>query len=260
MKKKRYPSDLTHRQWNLIKGEMPAEKERGRKRSVDLRSVVNALLYMSRGGCQWRMLPKDFPHWRTVYGYFARWRDDGTFEEITRILRESVRVKANRNKRPTAALMDSQTVKTTGVCEQQGYDGHKRIKGRKRHIAVDVLGLLLMVIVHSAGLQDRAGARLLIPEVMKRFPSIERFWADGGYEGKTLLAWVIEKFKCILEIVKRPRKRFQIVKWRWIVERTFGWFNFHRRLSKDYEYYTTSSEAWIRIAAISQMIHRLRPG
>lgn len=260
MTRKSYPSDLTDVQWNLIKPHLPPEKDRGRPRETDLREVINALMYMSRSGCQWSMLPDGFPPRSTVHDYFTAWRDDGTLDEIMRVLRETIRIKAGRNRLPSASIIDSQTTKTASVSESVGYDGAKKTKGRKRHLCVDVLGLPLAIIVHSAGIDERRGARLLMKQVMVWFPTILKVWADGGYTGKKLKYWFMSFCHCILEIVKRPRKMFQIVKWRWIVERSFGWLNWHRRLSKDYEYYEISEEAWIKIAFINVMIHRIKPG
>jgi len=182
------------------------------------------------------------------------------FHEISRVLRESIRVKAGRNKTPTAAIIDSQSTKTALFSEEVGYDGAKQVKGRKRHIAVDTLGLLLVVFVHSAGIGEREGAKFLVMRLFDFFQGILKIWADGGYSGNPLKEWFSSLFQCVLEIVKRPRGKFQVVKWRWIVERTFGWFNWYRRLSKDYEYYTSSAEAWIKIASINVMLHRLQPG
>lgn len=258
--KPRYKSDLTDKQWQLIAPHLPPEKAYGRPRTTDLRQVINALLYMSRTGCQWDMLPAEYPPKSTVYDYFSAWRDDATLDEIQRILREQIRVNCGRNKTPSAAIIDSQSVKTAAVSENVGYDGAKKIKGRKRHIAVDVLGLVLSVMVHSAGIQERAGAKILFAKLFQDFPGILRVWADGGYSGNPLAALVFKLYACVLEIVKRPRKIFKIVKWGWIVERTFGWFNYHRRLSKDYEFYEKSSEAWVKLASINVMVHRLQPG
>ena len=260
MTRKVYPSDLTNKQWSLIKPHLPAENSIGRPRETDLREVINAMLYMSRTGCPWSMIPEGFPPRSTVYDYFSAWRDDGTWDEIIRVLRESIRLKAGRNKTPTAAIIDSQSVKTAATSENVGYDGAKKIKGRKRHFAVDVLGLLLMIVVHSAKIDERRGAKLLMGRVFAWFPGLLKVWADGGYTGNKLKLWFWTACQCVLEIVKRPRKRFQIVKWRWIVERSIGWLNWQRRLSKDYEYYETSSEAWIKIAFINVMVHRLHPG
>lgn len=260
MTRKYYRSDLTDSQWQLIKPNLPPEKERGRPRTTDLREVVNALLYMLRTGCQWDMLPERFPPRSTVNGYFNAWKSDGTLDEINRVLRESVRVQEGRKRTPSAAIIDSQTSKTASVSESTGYDGAKKTKGRKRHIAVDVLGFLLAVVVHSAAIDERRGAKLLMQRVRQWFLALLKVWADGGYTGNALQDWFLSVCQCILEIVKRPRKKFQIVKWRWIVERSFGWLNWQRRLSKDYEYYEESAEAWIKLAFINVMIHRLQPG
>lgn len=257
---KRYPSDLTDGQWNLIAYLIPLEKPGGAPRKTDMREVVNALYYMSRTGCQWRMLPNDFPPRSTIYGYFKRWSDDGVIDEMVRVLRENIRIKAGRGIEPTATIIDSQTVKTAGANCEVGYDGHKKIKGRKRHIAVDVLGLLLSVLVHSASIQDRSGARLLVSKLMEHFTRLKIVFADGGYTGNHLKDWFQAVAGIILEIVKRPRGVFQVVKFRWVVERTFGWMNTQRRLSKDYEYSPQSSEAWVKIASINTMLHRLSPG
>ena len=257
--KKRYATDLTDKQWQLLAPHIPKEKEGGRPRTVEVREIINALCYLSRTGCQWRMLPREFPPKSTVYDYFKRWQKDGTLEEICRVLREQVRVKHHRNRKPSAAIMDSQTVKNASACFGVGYDGGKKTKCRKRHIAVDVLGLLLVIIVHSAGIQDRQGARLVLAQLGKWF-EIKKVWADGGYTGSKLATWALELCQIIVEVVKRPVKKFQIVKWRWIVERTFGWMNWHRRLSKDYEYSTESAVAWFQLAAIDGMIKRLQPG
>jgi putative transposase len=257
---KRYRTDITDKQWAIIEPLIPPAKDGGRPRTVDMREVVNACFYISRSGCQWDLIPKDFPPRTTVFEYYSQWSKDGTFDEILRALREEIRIKAGRNKKPTAAIIDSQTVKTAGAHLDVGYDGGKKIKGRKRHIAVDVLGLLLMVIVHSAGIQDRAGGKLLMTKLMSFFNGIKIVWVDGGYSGKSLKEWVKMVFNVVWQVVKRPRKVFKIVKFRWIVERTFGWLNYHRRLSKDYEYLPQHSEGWVKIASINMMIHSLCPG
>ncbi len=254
-----YKTDLTDSQWHLIEPHLPEAKPGGRPRTTNLRHVINAIFYQLRTGCQWDMLPKSFPPKSTVYDYFSAWSTDGTFDEMMRVLREAVRVKAGRNATPTAAVVDSQTVKTAGPAEDVGYDGGKKIKGRKRHIAVDVLGLLLVVVVHSASVSDPAGAKLLMNEVCKHFV-LKIIWADGGYVGKPLVAWIKKLCGALWQVIKRPRGKFQVVKFRWIVERTFGWMNDQRRLSKDYEYSVKSSESWVKLAAISVMMRRLSPG
>ncbi len=258
MNQKRYKTDLTDEQWVVLKPVIPPEKPGGRPRITDMREVMNALKYILRTGCQWDLLPKCFPPKSTVYEYYSQWRDDGSLDDIIRILREMVRKDAGRNDKPSAAIIDSQTVKNAGPAEETGYDGGKKIKGRKRHIAVDILGMLLCVMVHSAGIQDRAGAKLLMMRMMPNFPGIRLIWADGGYTGETFKNWVMHWFGVIWKVVKRPRKVFKIVKFRWIVERTFGWMNHERRLSKDYEYLLKSSEAWVQLAAINMMVRRLR--
>lgn len=252
-----YRNDLTNKQWQLIEPHLAGEKDRVRPRTTNLREVVNALLYMLRTGCQWDRLPEGFPPKSTVHDYFNAWKRDGTLNEINRVLREQVRTKSGRKRLPSATIIDSQTRKTASVSESTGYDGAKKTKGRKRHIAVDVLGLLLAVVVHSAAIDERSGAKLLMQHVRCYFPTLLKVWADGGYTGNTLQRWFLSVCHCIVEIVKRPRKRFQIVKWLWIVESSFGWLNWHRRLSKDYEYYEESAEAWIKLAFINVMIHRL---
>lgn len=255
-----YPSDLTDQQWNRIRPHIPDAKEGGRPRTTDMRQVVNAIFYQLRTGCQWEYLPTDFPPRSTVYGYFAQWRDDGTLNDLLGIFCKAVRVAAGRNSAPSAGIIDSQSVKTAGPAESVGYDGGKKIKGRKRHICVDVMGLLLCVIVHSAGIQERAGARMLMLKLMAAYQGIKIIWVDGGYSGNPLKTWIKKLFDVVWEVVKRPRKVFKIVKFRWIVERTFGWMNYQRRLSKDYEYSIASAEAWIKLAAINTMIRRLCPG
>ena len=258
--RKKYKTDLTEKQWSIIKPLIPPAKEGGRPRTTDMREVVNACIYIALSGCQWQLIPNDFPPKSTVFEYYAHWAEDGTLDEIVRVLREEIRVKAGRNKQPSATIVDSQSVKTAGPGQEVGYDGGKKIKGRKRHIAVDVLGMLLVVIVHSAGIQDRAGAKLVMRKLMASFTGIKIAWADGGYSGKSFKVWILTAFKVIWQVVKRPRKVFKIVKFRWIVERTFGWMNYQRRLSKDYEYLPQHSEAWVKFAAINLMVRRLSPG
>jgi putative transposase len=225
---------------------------------VNLREIVNALLYLSRTGCQWRMLPHDLPPWETVYAYFKQWRDDGTWERLNRELRIEVRLNEGKDAEPSAAIVDSQSVKTTETSGERGYDAGKKINGIKRHLLVDTLGMILTVMVLTADIQDRDGARKLLAKAKGHFPRLQKIWADGGYAG-TLIDWVKELCGWILEIVKRSdtAKGFEILPHRWIVERTFGWLNRARRLSKNYERLTASSEAMVYLAMLPLMTRRL---
>lgn len=255
-----YPCDQTDGQWELIKDEFPPHKGRGRPRELDLRWVVNAILYVVMSGCQWRYLPKEYPAWQSVYYYFGKWQRDGTWQRLHDRLRGQVRQKAGRHKHPTAGCLDSQSVKTTAVPGERGYDKAKNVMGRKRHLLVDTLGLLLVIVVTAASVSESAGARLVLSRRPGGCKKLRRVWVDGGYFG-TLLVWAWQKLGLVLEVVKRAaeQKGFAVLPRRWVVERTFAWLSYHRRLSKDYERSTTTSETFVHIAMTRLMLRRLRP-
>ena len=258
----RYPSDLTDAQWQVIAPHLPeyVPGQRGRPPVWPTRRIVEAILYVDRTGCAWRYLPADFPPWRTVYGYFAAWRDDGILARLHETLRAQVRAAAGRNPRPSAAVIDSQSIRAADTVPKatRGWDNGKKVNGRKRHIAVDTLGLLLAVVVTAASVQDRDGARPLLWNLRRAFSTVKLAWADGGYAGK-LVTWAQAKLKLALQIVKRPDDlhTFKVLPRRWVVERTLAWISKHRRTVRDYERLPESHEAMVLWAMIALMIRRL---
>ena len=261
--KESYLTDLTDAQWALLQPLLPKPKKQPNgpgRQPADLRAVINGILYVNRSGCQWRLVPKCFGHWNTVYSYFNRWSKQGVWAELSEVLRRQERRRQGRAPEPSGGCVDSQSVKTVSYGDSRGYDGGKQVKGRKRHILVDTLGLLMVVVVTAANVGDREG----LMGLLKRYfadgvKRLRKLWVDAGYSGAPLQRWVAalkKTHKIELEVVGRSGRGFQLVAKRWVVERTFGWFNFRRRLSKDYEILTRNSEAMVYVASISLLIKR----
>jgi transposase len=260
---RRYPSDLSDREWALIEPLLPPARSGGPKGGrppAPRRDVVDAICYLVRTGCSWRQLPGDFPPWRTVYGYFAAWKADGTLARLHDSLRDQIRAVEQRAAEPTAGIVDAQVVRgadTVGA-ENRGYDAAKKTNGRKRHVVVDTLGLLLVVIVTAASTQDRDGGRLVVERVLGAHPGLRLVWADAGYAGR-LVAWARNTAGLIIDIVRRRdgQRGFEVLPRRWVVERTFAWIMKCRRLSADYERTTLHAEAMVQWAMVGLMARRL---
>jgi putative transposase len=287
MVNKTYPSDLTDREWSLLEPLLPVPKKRGRPRLHSPRAILNAIFYVLKSGCQWRMLPRDFPPWKTVFHYFRKWRLDGAWERINRVLRRRLREKLGRDPEPSAGIVDSQSVKTTVVGgEQRGFDGGKKVRGRKRHILVDTEGMVVEARVHSAKVPDQDGIRRLLEPARERLPRLSRLWVDAGYRGRGK-EWAEETLGVEVEVVNRTAKpppekvlriwarewfregrkadlrklpdcpAFENLPRRWVAERTFAWISHNRRMSKDYEQLCSTGEVFVHAAMARLMARRL---
>ena len=259
-----YPSSVTDEVWAVLEPLLPVHDPHraGRPRVYPERLVLDSVFFVLRTGCQWRMVPHDLVPWSTAYRWYRTWTADGTWDAVHDRLRDQVRIAAGRDPAPSAAVLDAQSIKSSEGGADRGFDAGKKTTGRKRHLVVDTLGLLLVVMVTAASVQDRAGGRAILERLAARFPSVALLWADGGYANKvdtSLLTWAKDKLHLLIEIVKRSDdvKGFQVLPRRWVVERTFGWLVRNRRLARDYERLSDTSETMIKIAMIRLMATRL---
>ena len=255
----RYSSDMTDDEWALIAPHLPPARRLGRPRTTDLRAVIDALLYLLTTGCQWRLLPKEFPPYSTVQRFFYGWREDGTWPRINHDLLQRARVAMGREASPSAGVIDSQSVRTSEAGGPRGFDAGKRVKGRKRHILTDTNGLLVAASVHPADVQDRDGAVPLLASIRRLQPWLRHVFADGAYAGAKLADRLAGLGRWTLAIVKRSdtASGFELLPRRWVVERSFAWLGRNRRLAKDFENSITTAVAWIMIASVKLITRRL---
>jgi len=252
---RKYPSDMSKKERKIVKKLLPQPAS---NQQLCLLSILDAIFYVVKTGCQWRALPHEYPNWSSVYYHFAKWSEAGTLEDINTALCKLDRGRRGRTESPSAALIDSQSVKTAKEAQEVGFDGGKKVKGHKRHSLSDTVGNMLNVVVTAANVSDIAGGKLLINKILEDFPTLEKIWADGTYRGG-FMDWVQDTIEAVLEIVKRDegQKGFKVLPKRWVVERTFAWLGNYRRLSKDYERLTINSEGMIYLASIKTMLGRV---